>query len=376
MKKDLMSAYVDEKYYQFLNLFSRFQADREEFFKYYEWYKIYGDFSDLDALDKYGKRVGKISEYTERDYEKFAFEKEKSGFLKLAHKGSLHATMFYLFMENPKKWDKKIVNEIEKLEVSGDKSPEILGCVAGLHRRDYANAFGDASVTNSVKNVYDLCEVIADNWYQYNYAACVGYHGVTSSEETRLGECASVAINCYKQLKMYSQEYVKALGEMQKAFYSRFLNAKKSERNYFDIAVLLKTKNDFPDEIFAPGVVNWEEFANLSNGRYYSFGRFGSMLNREKALHKFNKLVKKSEAFKPALEVKEIEFASAALVVGGHNFGATTTLRQHVLERAKRYIEKSADLLIEEKEQATQAPTQNHSFFASDFDINGKDVEI
>ena len=47
-----------------------------------------------------------------------------------------------------------------------------------------------------------------------------------------------------------------------------------------------------------------------------------------------------------------------------------------MLERAKRYIEKSADLLIEEKEQATQAPTQNHSFFASDFDINGKDVEI
>lgn len=334
---------VDKTYYTFLQLFSRFQKENDTIYRYYEWYKNYGDFSDLTTIDKYGKRVENIAKYTERDYEKFAFQRVKKDVIRLAHQQSPHAIMFYLFMENPVYWDKNIVAEAEKIEKSGDTTPESLGCVAGLHRRDFAYAFGHTSITKSIKNVYDICEVIANNWYEYNYAACLGYHGLTSEEETRVGDCAAVALNCYKQLKKYSPEYVEALGKMQKAFYSRFLNSPKTERNFFDVAVLLKTKSDFPDEIFASGVVNWKDFAELSKGKYYSFGRFGSIINREKTLHRMKKLVKKNDALRPTLEMKQIEFASAALVVGKHNFGADTTLRQRIFERAKGIFVKSTE---------------------------------
>ena len=342
MKKDFYME-IDEKYYKFVNLFSRFQNEIETYYRYYEWSKSYGDFSDLEAKDKFGRRVGDIIDLTHRSYEKIAFEKNKHEFISLAHEGSLHATMIYLFMENPINWDKKIVSEIEKIEEKQEKTPEMLGCIAGLHRRDYAYAFGDENVSGAVKNVYNLCEIIADNWYEYNYAACVGYHAISAEEEQRVGDCAALAMNCYKQLKMYSTKYVEALGEMQKAFYSRFLSAKKAERNYFDVSVLLKTKSGFPDEIFAPGVVNWKEFAELSNGKYYSFGRFGSILNHDKALKRMSKYIKKNEALKPAYEVKQVEFASAALVVGKHNFGATTTLKRNVLDKAMKYISQMAD---------------------------------
>ena len=44
MKKDFYME-IDEKYYKFVNLFSRFQNEIETYYRYYEWYKNYGDFT-------------------------------------------------------------------------------------------------------------------------------------------------------------------------------------------------------------------------------------------------------------------------------------------------------------------------------------------
>lgn len=359
MDKEMMHE-PDVQYVNFLTLFSRLQSKKNEYYLYYEWYKNYGDFDAKSKTDKYGRSVADISKYTDLTYEKLAFQDLKTEFEELAKNGSLHATMLYLFTEDPRHWDKTIVSHVEKLETEPDKTPEMYGCIAGLHKRDYAVVFGDGNLFDQVKNVYDICNVISDRWFRYNLAACKDYNIMSAKQIEKAEESINVSLHCYEQLLKYSPKFCEAMKEMQKAYYKHIFSTDKKHRNYFDIYVYLKTKDEFPNELFAPGFVSPKELMEFSNGKYYSFGRFATMLNRDRSLRKAEKMLKKDETLKLSVDVRNLELASAALLIGNHDFGVTSLVSGRVLKRAQDNIEKYSKLK-DEARLALQPKTENQT---------------